>query len=73
MKSIQRPDDVYQRAAELAEADHVSVDRLVASIVNERVSDWAKLQARAGRGSVEKLRNVLAKVSDPPPEAMDRL
>jgi hypothetical protein len=45
----------------------------VASIVNERVSDWAKLQARAGRGSVEKLRNVLAKVSDPPPEAMDRL
>jgi hypothetical protein len=57
----------------LAEADHVSFDRLVAAIVNERVSDWAKLQARAECGSVEKLRNVLAKVSDGPPEAMDRL
>jgi hypothetical protein len=73
MKSIQLPDDVYQRAAELAEADHVSVDRLVAAIVNERASDWAKLQARASRGSLEKYRNVLSKVSDAPPEPMDRL
>lgn len=73
MKSIQLPDDVYQRAAELAEADHVSVDKLVAAIVNERARDWAKLQARAARGSLEKLRNVLAKVSDAPPEATDSL
>jgi len=49
MRSIQLPDDVYQRAVELAEADQVSVDRLVAAIVNERASDWAKLQARAAR------------------------
>jgi hypothetical protein len=73
MKSIHLPDDVYQRAAELAEADHVSVDRLVAAMVNEGVSDWARLQARAERGSVEKLRNVLAKVSEAPPEARDSL
>jgi hypothetical protein len=73
MKSIQLPDEVYQRAVELAEADHVSVDRLVAAIVNERASDWSKLQARASRGSIEKLNRVLAKVGDAPPEAMDRL
>jgi len=73
MKSIQLPDDIYQRAAELAEADRVSVDRLVSAMVNERVSDWAKLQVRAERGSVERLGNVLAKVSDAPPEAMDQL
>ena len=73
MKSIQLPDDVYKRAEELAEADHVSVDRLVAAIVNERASDWAKLKARASRGSLEKFRNVLSKVSDAPPEPMDRL
>jgi hypothetical protein len=30
MKSVQLPDDIYQRAAELAEADHVPVDSLVA-------------------------------------------
>jgi predicted DNA-binding ribbon-helix-helix protein len=40
MKSIRLPNDVYQRAAQLAEADHVSVDRLVAALVNEGVGDW---------------------------------
>lgn len=73
MKSIQLPDDVYQRAAELAAADNVSVDRLVAAIVNERASDWAKLQARVARGSLKKLHAVLAKVRDVAPEASDRL
>jgi hypothetical protein len=73
MKSIRLPDDVYQRAAELAEADHVSVDRLVAAIVNERASAWARLQARAARGSLDKLHAVLAKVRDGAPEASDRL
>lgn len=73
MKSVQLLDDVYRRAAELAEADHVSVDRLVAAIVNERASDWAKLQARAARGSLDKLSAVLAKVSDAAPEALDSL
>jgi predicted DNA-binding ribbon-helix-helix protein len=43
MKSIQLPDDVYRRAAEMAEVDHVSVDRLVAALVNEGVGDWARV------------------------------
>lgn len=73
MKNIQLPDDIYQRAAELAESDHVSVDRLVAALVNEGVGEWSKLQARAERGSVEKLRHVLAKVSDAPEEAVDQM
>jgi len=71
MKSIQLPDDVYQRAAALAEADKVSVDRLVATIVNERASQWSSMQARAARGSVERLRAILAKASDTPAEAVD--
>jgi two-component system sensor histidine kinase KdpD len=39
----------------------------------EASSDWSNLQARASRGSVEKFRSVLSKVSDAPPEPMDRL
>jgi predicted DNA-binding ribbon-helix-helix protein len=73
MKSIQIPDDVYERAAELAKADQVSVDKLVAAIVNERARDWAKLRARAARGSLDKLQRVLSKVADVPADAMDRL
>jgi hypothetical protein len=73
MKSIELPDDVYQRAAELAEVDHVSVDRLVAALVKEGVGDWARVQARAERGSVEELKRVLSKVSDVPAEVRDQL
>jgi len=73
MKNIQLPDDVYQRAAELAESDHVSVARLVAALVNEGVGDWSRVQARAARGSLEKLKHVLSKVSDSPAGAADQL
>jgi hypothetical protein len=73
MKTVQLPDDLYQRAAELAKSDHVSVDKLVAALVNEWVGEWSKLQARANHGSVEKLQRVLSKVSDAAPELIDQL
>jgi len=41
--------------------------------VIEGAGEWAEVQARAKRGSVEKLQRVLSKVSDAPPEAMDRM
>jgi predicted CopG family antitoxin len=73
MKSIHIPDDVYQRAAEMAEQDQVSVDKLVAALVQEHAREWSRLRGRANAGSAEKLRSVLAKVSDSQPEAFDRL
>ena len=73
MKSILIPDEVYERAAELAEQDQVSVDRLVAAVVNRHVGDWSKIRERAARGSVEKLKRVLAKVKDLPVEAADQV
>jgi hypothetical protein len=73
MKIIQLPDDVYQQASELAESDHVSVDKLVAALVSERVGDWSRVKDRAARGSVVKLKRVLAKVSNAPADAVDQL
>ncbi len=73
MKTVQLPDEIYQQAAKLAESDHVSVDRLVAALVSEGVGNWSKLQARASRGSVDKLKRVLSKVADTEPESADRL
>ena len=73
MKSIQLPDDVYQRASELAASDHVSVDKLVAALVSERVGDWYRVKDRAERGSIEKLKHVLSKVSNAPADAVDQL
>ncbi len=73
MKTIQLPDDVYQQASKLAAQDHVSVDKLVAVLVAEGVGEWSRLQERAGRGSIAKLKRVLAKVSDATPETVDQL
>ena len=73
MKSVQLPDDVYQQASELAESDHVSVDKLVAALVSERVGDWSRVKGRAERGSVEKLKRVLSKVSNGPADTVDQL
>jgi hypothetical protein len=52
--------------------DHVSVDRLIAALVNEGVGDWARVQARAERGSREKLDHILAKVRDVPADMRDQ-
>jgi len=73
MKNVQLPDEIYERVEKLAAQDHVSVDRLVAAMVNERADDWSRLQQRAAIGSVEKLKQVLAKISDSPADATDRL
>ncbi len=73
MKTIQLPDDVYQQASKLAEQDHVPVDKLVAVLVSEGVGEWSRVQDRAARGSIAKLKHVLEKVSDAAPEAMDQL
>jgi hypothetical protein len=73
MKTIELSDEVYQRAEELAALNHLSVDKLVATLVSDGADDWFRLQARAGRGSLERLHRVLSKVSDAPAEAHDRL
>jgi hypothetical protein len=73
MKSIHIPDEIYQRAAEMAEQDQVSVDRLVAALLQEHAREWSRLRGRATAGSLEKLKAVLAKVSESQLEAFDRL
>lgn len=73
MKSVQIPDDLYEKAEKLAEADNVSVDRVVASALSAKIADWSRLRARAERGSMQKFRRVMAKVSDAPPVPEDQL
>jgi len=73
MKSIQIPDDLYQKAASLAARDQVSVDRLVAALLLAHAAEWQRLQARAERGTLSKLQAVLDKVTDSSPEPFDRL
>lgn len=73
MKNIQLPDEVYQQVAALADADNVSVDRMVASLVQDGARDWTLLKARASRGSLADLKDILSKVPSVEPDVRDRL
>ncbi len=73
MKNIQLPDEIYAQVAALADEDNVSVDRVVASLVREGVHDWSRLKARASRGSLSDLQEILARVPSAEPDALDRI
>jgi hypothetical protein len=73
LRTVQIPDDVYQQASLLAQQDHVSIDHAVAALVRDGVGEWSRLEARAARGSLTKLRSVLDKVGDSAPERVDEI
>jgi hypothetical protein len=73
MKTVQIPDDLYQRASQFAERDQVSVDKLVATLVYESLSDSERIQELAKRGSLEKFREILSRAPDAPPVPGDEL
>ena len=71
--SISVPEELYRKAAEIAEAQHVSVDEVFASAFAEQLSAWDRLKQRAARGSRDRFLAVLDKVPDVEPEDDDRL
>jgi hypothetical protein len=71
--TVNIPEELYEKAAEIADAQHVSVDQIFASAFAEHLSAWRRLQHRASQGSREKFLAVLSKVPDVEPEDDDRL
>ena len=71
--SLSVPDELYQKAVEIANAQRVSVDDVFASAFAEQLSAWERLQQRAARGTRQKLLAVLDKAPDVEPEDYDRL
>jgi hypothetical protein len=71
--SVSVPDELYQKAVEIANALRVSVDEVFASAFAEQLSAWERLQHRAARGTREKFLAVLDKAPDVEPEDYDRL
>jgi hypothetical protein len=70
---INVPEELYQKAVEIAEAQHVPVDEVFASAFVEQLAAWDRLKQRAATGSRDKFRAVLDKVPDIDPEEYDRL
>ena len=70
--SVSVPDEVYQKALEIAKVQHVSVDEVFASAFAEQLSALERLQQRATRGTREKFLAALDKVPDVEPDDYDR-
>ena len=78
MKAIElkMPDEVYQKLANMASHDHQPVDAFALRKLEElvrAVENFAELEHRAQRGSMEKFRAAMAKVPNGVPMPGDEL
>ena len=74
--SLRIPQSLHNQVRELAKEDGISINQFVAFALVEKVATLQTidyLEARAKRGSREKLLAVLAKAPDVEPEEFDRL
>jgi hypothetical protein len=71
-KSIAVPEDLYNKAAELAAKDHVSVEEFVSALLASRLANREYIETRAQLFSREEFERALNAVPDVEPEPYDR-
>lgn len=71
--NVSVPEELYQKAVEIAKTQQVSVDEVFASAFVEQLAAWERLKQRAARGTREGFLAALDKVPDVEPEEYDRL
>jgi hypothetical protein len=72
-KSVVVPDHLYERAAQIAAKENLSVDEFVSAVIASRVSAREMIDARAGlfyRGEFDRALN---EIPDVGPDASDRI
>ena len=72
-KSIAVPDDLYDKAAELAARDHVSIEEFVSGVLANRVASREYIEARAKLFNREEFERALSDIPDVEPEGRDRI
>ena len=72
-KSIIVPEDLYNRAAELAAKDHVSVEEFVSAVLATRLASREFIESRAKLFNREEFERALDQIPDVEPEDPDRL
>jgi hypothetical protein len=71
-KSIAVPEDVYNKAAELAARDHVSVEEFVSALLASQFANREYIETRAKLFSREEFERALNTIPDVEPEPYDR-
>jgi len=72
-KNIAVPEELYQKAAELAAKDRVSVEELVSDILANRLASRDYIESRARLFNREDFERALNEIPDVEPEDHDRL
>ena len=72
-KSIAVPEDLYERAAELAAKDHMSVEDFVSAVLANRFASREYIESRAKLFNREEFERALEEIPDVEPEDHDRL
>jgi hypothetical protein len=72
-RSIAVPEDLYNKAAEVAAEDHVSVEEFVSTAVANRLASREYIESRASRFNSDEFERALREVPDVEPEDRDRL
>ena len=71
-KSIAVPEDLYQRAADLAAKDHVSVEEFVSAVLAHRLASREYIESRARLFNRAEFERALEEIPDVEPEEHDR-
>lgn len=71
--SINIPEELYDQARRVAEAQRIPVEQVFASALADQLAVWQRLRERAARGDRDKFLAILDKVPDVEPEEYDRL
>jgi hypothetical protein len=71
-KNIAVPEDVYNKAAELAARDHISVEEFVSALLASQFADREYIETRARLFSREEFERALKAIPDLEPEPYDR-
>ncbi len=72
-KTITLPEDLYQRAAELAAKDHISVEEFVSAVLANRLASREYIESRARLFNREEFERALEEIPNVEPEDRDRL
>jgi hypothetical protein len=72
-RSIAVPEDLYNKAAEIAAKDHVSVEEFVSAAVAHRVASREYIESRAKLFNRHEFEQALNKIPDEEPENHDSL
>jgi hypothetical protein len=72
-KSIAVRDDLYNKAAEVAAKEHVSIEEFVAAAVANRLASREFIESRAKLFNRDEFERALSEIPDVEPEDRDRI